>query len=131
MLDIAVLVTFLVALVGIGRWAARRVHTAFEFHLAGRTQSRSHRVQWLGSGGRCPLGSSWASQSPSPCCWSPLFRRRRELGKPIEYDFDLDVLYVSHLLPHHQEALAVCKGKPIALIDVQGAQIKPVRVFNL
>ncbi|MCK5284732.1 MAG: tRNA pseudouridine(55) synthase TruB [Alphaproteobacteria bacterium] len=30
-----------------------------------------------------------------------------------------------------QEALAVCKGKPIALIDVQGAQIKPVRVFNL
>ncbi len=40
MLDIAVLVTFLVALVTIGRWAAKRVHTAFEFHLAGRSLKR-------------------------------------------------------------------------------------------
>jgi SSS family transporter len=36
MLDISVLVGFLVLLVAVGRWAARQVHTTFDYHLAGR-----------------------------------------------------------------------------------------------
>ena len=36
MLDAAILGTFLIALVGIGRWAAGRVHSSLDFHLAGR-----------------------------------------------------------------------------------------------
>ena len=40
MLDITVLVLFLTALVILGRWAATRVHSAFEYHLAGRRLGR-------------------------------------------------------------------------------------------
>ncbi|MFQ5790130.1 MAG: sodium:solute symporter [Acidobacteriota bacterium] len=36
MLDVLVLVAFLLVLVGIGKWASRRVHTSLDFHLAGR-----------------------------------------------------------------------------------------------
>ncbi len=40
MLDIAVLAAFLAGLVAIGRWASKRVHNSFEFHLAGRRLGR-------------------------------------------------------------------------------------------
>ncbi len=36
MLDAVILVTFLILLIGIGRWASRRVHSSLDFHLAGR-----------------------------------------------------------------------------------------------
>jgi SSS family solute:Na+ symporter len=36
MLDAAILLVFLVLLVGIGKWASRRVHSGLDFHLAGR-----------------------------------------------------------------------------------------------
>jgi SSS family solute:Na+ symporter len=36
MLDTSILIVFLLALVGIGRWASRRVHSSLDFHLAGR-----------------------------------------------------------------------------------------------
>jgi SSS family transporter len=36
MLDAAILAAFLIILIGIGRWAARRVHSSLDFHLAGR-----------------------------------------------------------------------------------------------
>lgn len=36
MIDYAVLVGFLILLIAIGRWAAGRVHTSLDYHLAGR-----------------------------------------------------------------------------------------------